>query len=134
MKRMVGVAVVGLALVLPGVVAAHPTRVFDSCSYNTYTNRCVDNNTYLYGDTVYMRATVKPAHASQEANLLQQNPRSHNWRTVGRHIPISDAGKMRWSWDTTIDDANQNHPYHFRFRIPGHGTSDVTEVWIIFGE
>lgn len=130
------VAVVAVAPSLVGLppALAHPTRSFESCGYNRFSRTCTDNVTYAYGALVRLRGKVRPSHGSLAAEVWRQNPGSRQWRLVDDSVSISDNGSMRWSWRTTIDDADQERPYHFRFRIRGHGRSDVTEVWVIFGE
>ena len=47
-------------------------------------------------------------------------------------VKVSDYGKMRFEWTTTIDDANQK-PYTFKFKIDyhNHGHSNQVQVWVI---
>jgi hypothetical protein len=47
---------------------------------------------------------------------------------------ISDYGKMRFAWTTTHDDADQQDPYLFRFKITGHGRSNKVRTWVLLGE
>jgi hypothetical protein len=55
--------------------------------------------------------------------------------TAARHrCCVSDYGKMRYEWKTTYDDAVQNKPYWFKFKIQNHGHSNPVQVWVIFGE
>jgi len=41
---------------------------------------------------------------------------------------------VKWRWHTHRRDADQETPYRFRLRIPGHGKSDVVEAFVLFGE
>lgn len=135
--RRVLLGVLVVATLVPTVPAvAHPTRGFEACAaYQRVGGQCrSDGGTYLYGMTMHLRATVEPEHADLEAQVWRQRPRSQVWRLVERGLAISERGVMRWSWPTTIDDADQVRPYHFRFRVPGHGRSEALEVWVIFGE
>jgi len=116
-----------------GMAHAHPTTRFKACAYNEISQSCSDNNTFLYGSTVYLKGTVRPTHAGQTASVLRRMPYSSVWRRVAT-VRISDSGKMRYSWVTTYDDAVQRRPYWFRFNIPGHGTSNDVQAWVISGE
>ena len=52
-----------------------------------------------------------------------------------RRFPVRGAPTRhpRW-WRTDQGDAVQDAPYLFRFRILGHGASNPTEAYILFGE
>ncbi len=41
---------------------------------------------------------------------------------------------MRYTWETTYEDAVQNRPYLFKFKIVNHGVSNGVQVWVLFGE
>ena len=132
-----GLVAIASAIVLTAtpVATAHPTHSFDACGANRrHGGACYDNGaTYLYGDTVFLRGKVSPPHSRFTAGVWRQRPGSHHWRRVDS-VPISDTGRMRWSWRTTRDDADQSDPYHFQFRIHGHGHSGSIPIWVIFGE
>lgn len=123
---------VGVLVASPAT--AHETRRFDSCaSYQRRGGDCGDTASYLYGDRVYLRAKVRPPHAKLDARVVFLRPGADRWRR-GVTVPISDTGRMRWSFRSSRGDADQTEPWLFRFRIHGHGKSDVAEVFILFGE
>ena len=49
-------------------------------------------------------------------------------------VTVSARGTMRFAWETTRQDPVQDAPYLFKFRIPGHGHSNRTEAFVLFGE
>ncbi len=118
-----------------GTASAHPTAEFRACAaHQRVGGSCVARGAaYVYGSTVHLRARVSPAHAAQRASIVRKRPYASTWRVVGQ-VFISDTGRMRWAWHTTIDDAVQRRPYEFRFRIPGHGLSNRVEVFVLLGE
>ena len=132
-------AVVGVVVMLSAFAPvttslAHPTTSFDACAaYKRTSQACVDNASYLYGDTVFLRANVAPTHAGTLAAVLRRDPRSNVWMRVAA-VRVSDYGKMRFEWTTTHDDADQLDPYLFRFKIVGHGRSNKVRTWILLGE
>jgi hypothetical protein len=136
MRRTFGfLLVVTIFLVSAGTAAAHPTRDFHACAaYNRAGHFCEERGVaYTYGRTVRLRGHAQPSHTWQVALVVRRNPYSSRWRVVDE-VPISDSGRMRWSWRTTMDDAVQRRPYEFRFRIPGHGLSNPVEAYVLFGE
>ena len=88
---------------------------------------------FVYGDTVVVRGRVEPDHAARLAKVKRQDPGSSTWDVVDR-VEISDAGTMRFRWETVRRDAHQTKPYRFRFKIVGHGRSNATEAFVLFGE
>lgn len=124
-----------LAITLWGPSAlAHPTRTFDSCAgYRPHGGYCGDTASYLYGDRVHLRARVVPAHSRREAKVRFLRPGAERWE-AGVSVPISERGRMRWSFRSRRSDADQTEPWRFRFKIRGHGISDMVEVFILFGE
>jgi hypothetical protein len=133
-RASVALATVGSTLAIAPPAFAHEPRSFDSCAaYRRHGGYCGDTASYLYGDRVFLRATVDPPHGHQEANVLFLRPGADRWRR-GVTVPIGDMGRMRWSFRSTRADANQTEPWLFRFRIADHGRSDVAEVFILFGE
>ena len=116
-----------------GPAAAHEPRRFEACTVQL-PGTCMDRGaSFLYGDTVVVRGRVEPPHAGRVARVLRRDPGSDVWRRAGT-VTVSDRGRMRFVWHTTRADAVQNAPYLFRFRIPGHGASDRTEAYVLFGE
>ena len=127
--------VVSMIVAGAGAAAAHPTRDFDACAaYRRSVGSCVARGAaYAYGSTVHLRAHVTSSHSSQRALVVRKRPYSSSWRVVDE-VSISDTGRMRWAWHTTVDDAVQRRPYEFRFRIANHGLSNRVEVFVLFGE
>jgi len=132
-------AVVGVVVMLSAFAPlttsiAHPTTSFQACAAYTRTSQtCVDNASYLYGDTVFLRAKVAPTHAGALAAVLRRDPRSNVWMRVAA-ARVSDYGKMRFEWTTTYDDADQQDPYLLKFKIVGHGSSNKVRTWVLLGE
>ena len=123
-----------LVLVLSRPAVAHPTRSFDACAaYQRHGGICDDTATYTFGDRVFLRARVEPEHRSHDAVVSFLRPGADEWRR-GVSVDISEAGRMRWSFRSDKEDADQTEPWRFRFRIPGHGASDAVTVFILFGE
>lgn len=113
---------------------AHPTTSFEACAtYRHSSPTCSDNASYLYGQTVYLRAKATPAHAGSMAAVLRRDPRSNVWMRVAA-VRVSDYGKMRYEWETSRADADQQDPYLFRFKITGHGRSNKLQTWVLLGE
>ncbi len=77
-----------------------------------------------------LKATVAEVH--DRAVVLRKLP-GDRWRRVDA-VEISAAGRMSWRWHTHRRDAVQDEPTLLRFRIPGHGQSDVVQAFVLFGE
>lgn len=135
MRRAAWIALAAaIALVLAPPAIAHPTRSFDACAaYRRLGGHCGDTATYGIGDRVFLRAVVRPTHAHLDARVVFLRPGADRWRR-GVDVPISETGRMRWSFRSARGDADQTDPWLFRFRIPQHGASDVATVFIVFGE
>jgi hypothetical protein len=133
-KKLVVSIAIGL-MVLSGAVtaAAHPVRSFRACT--KYAGQCFDRGAaFIFGDVVLIKGHVLPAHAHLDAVVMRRKPHRSVYRRVGT-VPISDRGGMRFRWDTSETQlAYQGAPYLFRFRIPGHGVSNATEVNVVYGE
>ncbi len=128
---VMAVAILALAALPPMNAVAHPTETFDACLTFADRDECEDSFAYLYGDVVVMKATVSPVH--DEVVVQRKAPGADRWENV-EAVSINDAGRMKWRWHTHRPDADQLHPYRLRFRIPGHGTTDVVEAFVLFGE
>jgi hypothetical protein len=131
-------SIVGVVVMLsafgPVTSLAHPTTSFEACAaYKLTSQTCLDNASYLFGETVYLRAKVAPAHAGSMAAVLRRDPGSNVWMRVAA-VRVSDYGKMRFEWTTSRDDADQQDPYLFRFKITGHGRSNKVRTWVLLGE
>lgn len=94
---------------------------------------CGDTASYSYGDRVSLRARVRPSHAHLNARVVFLRPGADRWRR-GVTVPITETGRMSWSFRSSREDADQTDPWLFRFRIANHGVSDVARVFILFGE
>lgn len=131
--RAARIALAGAVLValVPSAAAAHPTDQFDACLTRSDVDFCDDTFSYVFGDTVMLKGTVSPAHA--EAVVLMKAPGEDRFHREDS-VAISDAGRMKWRWETRRRDAVQDEPYLLRFKIPGHGKSDVVEAFVLFGE
>jgi hypothetical protein len=131
-RRSVTVVLTALvAALLAPVAIAHPAGEFDACLTSPDVDFCSDSFSYIFGDTVVLKGVVETVHA--RAIVLRRTPHEPGWHRVGS-VAISDAGRMRFIWRTHRPDAVQDAPYRFRIQIPGHGTSDVVEAWVLFGE
>jgi hypothetical protein len=135
MRRVAWLALtVSLMVVIAEPALGHPPRSFDSCAaYRRHGGYCGDTASYSYGDRVFLRAAVRPSHADLDARVIFLRPGADRWRR-GVGVPITETGRMRWSFRSSRDDADQTEPWLFRFRIFGHGRSDAAEVFILFGE
>ena len=120
-----------LAALIPSAAAAHPTDLFDACLTRSDVDFCDDTFSYIFGDTVILKGTVSPVHG--EAVVLMKAPGEDRFRREDA-VAVSDAGRMKWRWQTRRRDAVQDEPYLLRFKIPGHGKSDVVEAFVLFGE
>ena len=135
LRKVVLTAVIATALAPAAQpAAAHPVTRFDACAAITQNGpRCFpDGLSYIYGSTVRLRARVVPAHAGQ-AEVWRKRPGAQRFTRVGQ-APVDPQGRIRWNWPTTRADADQARPYHFFFRIPGHGRSTDVDVYVLFGE
>ena len=123
-----------LVVLLSEPALAHPTRSFDACAaYQRHGGICGDTATYTFGDRVFLRARVEPVHEGHDAFVTFLRPGADEWRR-GVSVNITETGRMRWSFRSEKQDADQTEPWRFRFRIPGHGASDALTVFILFGE
>lgn len=133
-KTIVATLVTSAAVIslVPGAAAHEPTR-FRACTVQAPGSCFSRGAAFVYGDRVVIRGKVEPRHAGHVARVLRRDPGSADWVVVGT-VTVSDRGTMRFAWRTTRRDAVQDAPYLFRFRIPGHGVSDRTEAFVLFGE
>jgi hypothetical protein len=130
-RRFAAVAVTIALCSLPAVASAHPTEEFDACVTSPSADFCDDIFSYLVGDTVVLRGSVSPDHAY--ALVLVRPPRTDRWQRWGR-VEVSDTGSIVFRWHTHRHDGDQLRPYRMKFRIPGHGVSDVVRAYVLFGE
>lgn len=113
------------------VAAAHPTEEFDACLTRADVDFCEDTFSYLIRDTVVLRGSVSPDHAF--ALVLVRPPRADRFQRWDR-VPIAEDGSIVFRWHTHRPDGDQLRPYRMKFRIPGHGESDVVRAFVLFGE
>jgi hypothetical protein len=134
LSRIAGSGVAALIMLsLAQPASAHPTRSFRACTVHI-PGTCISRGAaFNYGDTVRIKGKVVPAHAGSTARVLRRDPHATDWIRVGQ-VNVSSQGRMRFSWRTRRADAVQDEPYLFKFKIPGHGTSDKTEAYVLFGE
>jgi hypothetical protein len=130
-RRVLALAVATLLGSTPAIAAAHPAGSFDACLTRADVDFCDDIFSYIFGDTVVLKGTVAEVH--DEALVLRKVPGDDRWRRVDT-VAISSAGRMTWRWHTHRRDAVQDAPTLLRFRIPGHGQSDVVQAFVLFGE
>lgn len=133
MRRAV-VPLVTLAVsgtVLPTAPASAHDAEIDACLTRADADFCEDTFSYVFGDTVILEGTVSPRH--DRALALLKAPGADRWERFG-WATVSDSGSVRVRWRTHRRDAVQDAPYLLRWRIPGHGKSDVVEAFVLFGE
>lgn len=130
-RRLAALAVAVALCSWPLVASGHPTEEFDACLTSPSADFCDDIFSYLIGDTVVLRGTVSPDHAY--ALVLVRPPRTDRWQRWGR-VAVSDDGSMVFRWHTHRHDGDQLRPYRMKFRILGHGESDVVRAYVLFGE
>ena len=86
----------------------------------------------MYGDTITVRGRTRPEHADGRVRI-QRKKGEGDWHKVATRA-LDDDGKYRYRWHTTEDDIDQGTPYKFRVRLPGHDTSPVHKVYVLFRE
>lgn len=123
----VAVAFALAALAVPA--AANVPESFIACVGPVQSEYCSSGDTYLAGDDLWFKGKVKPAHAGKTATAQMKEPGDDTWTDVATDT-ISAAGKMRWTWRTDATDANTS-PYRLRWKVAGHGNSDVATVLLI---
>lgn len=65
--------------------------------------------------------------------MVYLRPGATRWR-MGVSVPISERGRMGWSFRADEAEVNPPSPWLFRFAIRGHGKRDATEVFVLFGK
>jgi hypothetical protein len=128
-----------LMALTPGVAGAHNTNEFEACSSFTAAARyCAKTITIVREDTVWLRAKAKPPHGGFEVILQKQNPGRTQWHdecTLPAPQPdpcytLTDGGRVKTSWFAGSGSVDEDHPYHFRWKIPDHGVSNTVNVWV----
>ncbi len=135
MRRILVVAAAALALGATAVrpADAHPTERFGACTRHLPGMCMPIGAAFDYGDLVVVRGKARPPHAGSIAQVLRQRPHGFVFKRVGQ-VRVSSSGRMKFRWFTTRASAVQDAPYLFKFRIRGHGTSEPTEAYVLFGE
>jgi hypothetical protein len=135
---LAGTTIMLMALT-PGVAGAHDTKEFEACSAFTAAARyCAKTITIVREDTVWLRAKAKPPHGGFEVILQKQNPGRTQWHdecTLPAPQPdpcytLTDGGRVKTSWFAGSGSVDEDHPYHFRWKIPDHGISNTVNVWV----
>jgi hypothetical protein len=130
-KRLAGAALtVAAVLLTAGPAQAHRPRSFDSCASNRRHGPCSSSATYTQGDRIFLHARVEPPHARQDARLSFLRPGAEFWR-AGPKVRVSATGRLHWFFRSDIVYVDRDDPWTYRFLIPGHGRSDVTEFWVL---
>ena len=128
-----------LMALMPGVAGAHNTKEFEACSaFTAAAHYCAKTITIVRGDTVWLRAKAKPPHGGFEVILQKQNPGRTQWHdecTLAAPQPdpcytLTDGGRVKTSWFAGSGSVDEDHPYHFRWKIPDHGISNTVNVWV----
>lgn len=120
-----------LMALTPGVARAHDTKTFEACSaFTAAAHYCAKTITIVRGDTVWLRAKAKPPHGGFEVILQKQNPGRTQWLDEGPPLTLSDGGRVKTSWFAGSGSVDEDHPYHFRWKIPDHGLSNTLNVWV----
>jgi hypothetical protein len=134
LRRILLVSATVLALAAGGQPAgAHPTERFKACTRQIPGTCMPTGAAFNYGDLVVVRARARPPHAGSVAQVLRKRPHGFVFKRIGE-VQVSNAGRMTFRWFTTRAAAVQDAPYLFRFRIRGHGASETTEAYVLFGE
>ena len=130
MRRVTVVFGVTLALLTPTVASSHPTTTFDACvKYRYHTDMGCSNRRLEAGEGTHalLRATLIPRHAGAVAWVKRLEPHADRWERVVQ-VTVSDEGRVHWVWVPRDEDVRNNTSWRFRFKIPGHGRSDIVRV------
>jgi hypothetical protein len=124
-----------MVMLVPAPAKAHEVKVFQACAtFTKGANYCLTTITVVRGDTVFFRCKLKPSHAGKNVILQHQNPGRTQWNDDGP-VTLSDGGRAKASWTTGAGDADDNDPYHFRFKLEeaghSHGISNILSIWVL---
>ena len=134
MKRWGSIAVFVLLLGLTVPASANTPDSFTACGADTKGGECTKSVSVGYGQTVYLKGEVDPAHAGLKAGVWHLGPNPGDTWERWTRVVISDTGRMSYAWETTMDDGAQENPHHVQFRIKGHGKSNRVKVLVWLGE
>jgi hypothetical protein len=132
MRRTVTMVTALLLVCLAAPAVANTPDSFTACAKKRPDAPCRTSIAVRAGRTVYLRGKVVPSHTRFEAELWHQAPDLST--ELLATVPISDTGRMKYTWETTTADGSQTDPNWFQFRIPGHGDSNDVEVMVFLGE
>lgn len=132
---LVSAIVAAMVWLAPGPAKAHEVKVFQACaSFTGGANYCLTTISVIRGDTVFFRCKLKPPHSGLDVILQHQNPGRTQWNDDDT-ITLSDGGRAKTSWTTGAGDADDNDPYHFRFKLAdsghSHGISNIMTVRVL---
>ena len=129
MKRGAVVISIAATLVMHTAASSHPTTTFDACvTARGSLIRC--SNLRLEagdGTPVLLRAKLVPRHAGAAAWVKRLQPHADRWERIAQVI-VSEEGRAHWLWIPGDEDVHNNTSWRFRFKIPGHGRSDIVRV------
>lgn len=109
---------------LAGPAGADTPDSFTACIAPKKTGGyCESGDIFAAGSTLWLRGKVRPPHAGLVAKVFLRRPGSDSWDKVGTDT-VSAKGRLKWAWHTSVDDANP-HLYKLRFKISGHGASEI---------
>lgn len=130
-NRIVPMSVAALLAlcVLAGPAIANVPDSFTACIGPVQATYCSSGDTYQVGDALWLRGKVRPSHAGMTALVLMKEPGSDTWEQVGSDA-VADTGKLRWTWRSDASDSSPDF-YRFRWKIPGHGLSEIVKVRVI---
>lgn len=125
-----GSLLVALSWGLVPQAGAHHTRDFHACIKVGQQAPCRKHDGAPGGVLVIVRGLVQPSHHGYRAEVWRRLPESGgDWKKIAE-TPIHQHGKMRWEWNANMSDENCHATYGFQFRIPGHGRSNKTRIWV----
>jgi hypothetical protein len=101
---------------------------FDAC-VGSLQGICKNRALYLAGDRPHIVAEIQPHRPDMRAILLRRAT-DGAWQQIAS-VAVDDRGRMSWQWVTTDEDVRPHGAWAFRYRIPGHGQSDVVRVTIV---
>ncbi len=133
MRRTAALVAMLALLATAGPATANVPRSFTACGSDSRRGDCTRLVDVGYGQTVYFKGRVKPAHAELRAGVWHKGPFDDRWQRWAV-VEISEKGVMRYAWKTTFDDGAQDTPHFVQFRIKGHGVSNRVRIRVWLGE
>jgi hypothetical protein len=124
---LMGALIAVCALATPA--AADTPTSFTACISPTKTGGvCESGDIFAAGDTLWLRGKIRPPHSGLVAKVLMRRPGDDSWDKVDTDM-VSAEGRLKWAWRTSVDDASPKL-YELRFKIPGHGVSEIATALI----